>query len=90
MSTVMLKPAEVNANALQLTPESVGPIDQIFRLQANMRRGTGSNLHGTWTSYASIDHARNAAREVLRDDRVARVTVVTDTVPPRFVEWIDR
>jgi hypothetical protein len=61
-----------------------------FRLQANMRRGTGSSLRGTWSSYDSINAAREAAREMLRDDRVARVTVVTDTLPPRFVEWVNR
>jgi hypothetical protein len=55
-----------------------------------MRRGTGSSLHGTWSRYASIDDARLVAREMLRDDRVTHVTVVTDTVPPRFVEWVNR
>jgi hypothetical protein len=55
-----------------------------------MRRGTGSSLHGTWPRYASIDDARLVAREMLRDDRVTHVTVVTDTVPPRFVEWVNR
>ena len=64
--------------------------EQIFRLHANIRRGTGSSLHGTWSSFASVEDARQAAREMLRDDRVARVTVVTDTVPPRFVEWVNR
>jgi hypothetical protein len=55
-----------------------------------MRRGTASSLRGGWSSYGSIDEARVAAREMLSDDRVARVTVVTDTVPPRFVEWVNR
>ena len=61
-----------------------------FRLQANMRRGTGSSLHGTWSSYASVEDARLVAREMLRDDRVTHVTVVTATVPPPFVEWVNR
>ncbi len=71
-------------------PQSAASADAAFRLQANMRRGTGSSLRGTWSSYASLDNAREAAHEMLRDDRVARVTVVTDTLPQRFVEWVNR
>ena len=62
----------------------------MFRIQATMRRGTGSSLRGSWSNYGAIDDARQAAHEMLRDDRVARVTIVSDTVPPRFVEWVNR
>ncbi len=96
--------AEVNAVSHELALESTptdrpalerrspepDPPDEAFRLQANMRRGTGSGLSGTWSSYASIAYARQAAREMLRDDRVARVTVMTDTIPPQFVDWVNR
>jgi hypothetical protein len=82
--------AQITENAIAPASQTVGPTNETFRLQANMRRGTGASLHGTWSSYASIDDARKAAREMLRDDRVARVTVVVDSVPPRFVEWADR
>ena len=61
-----------------------------YRLQANMRRGTGSSLAGTWSPYLTIEAAREAAGEMLRDDRVVRVTVVEDVLPPRFVEWVNR
>jgi hypothetical protein len=61
-----------------------------FRLQANMRRGTGSAVRVTWQTYSTVQDARKAAREAFSDDRVVRMTVVTDTVPPRFVEWIGR
>ena len=61
-----------------------------YRLQANVRRGNGSNLSGAWLRYEALDDAREAARELLRDERVVRVTIVTDTVPPRFVEWVNR
>lgn len=40
-----------------------------YRLQANMRRGTGSSLAGTWSPYLTIEAAREAALEMLRDDR---------------------
>jgi hypothetical protein len=63
---------------------------QAYRLQAHVRRGTGSGLRGTWSNYATIEDARQAARELLREERVLRATVVTDTVPPRFVEWVNR
>jgi hypothetical protein len=61
-----------------------------FRLQANMRRGTGSSVIATWRPYLTIENARQAAREALKDDRVLRITVVSDTVPRRFVEWVNR
>jgi hypothetical protein len=89
LSTV-LAPTALSETAIESPQPSATFGDKSFRLQANMRRGTGSSLHGTWSSYASVDDARQAALEMLRDDRVVRVTVVTDTVPPRFVEWVNR
>ena len=61
-----------------------------YRLQATVRRGTGSSLPDTWSPYVAIEEAREAAREMLRDERVVRVTVVEDTLPPQFVEWVNR
>jgi hypothetical protein len=90
MTALVLAPASHIDTAIELSPETTTSGDVAFRLQANMRRGTGSSLHGTWSSYASVDDARLVAREMLRDDRVTHVTVVTDTVPPRFVEWVNR
>ena len=72
------------------SPQDAGDPHPGYRLQGNMRRGTASSLVGTWPSYLTIDEAREAAREMLRDDRVLRVTVVEDTLPPRFVEWVNR
>jgi hypothetical protein len=63
---------------------------QAFRLQVHVRRGTGSNLPGAWSPYLTLDDARDAAREMLRSERVLRVTIVANTVPPRFVEWVNR
>jgi hypothetical protein len=61
-----------------------------YRLQGNMRRGTASSLSGTWSPYATLEQAREAAREMLKDDRVLRITIVEDALPPRFVEWVNR
>jgi hypothetical protein len=70
-------------------PERTVP-QTAFRLQVNVRRGNGSNLPGASSRYLTLDDAREAARELLRDERVLRVTVVADTVPPRFREWVNR
>jgi hypothetical protein len=71
-------------------PERTGNRHQGFRLQANVRRGTGSNLPGVGSRHLTLDDVREAARQLLRDERVVQVTVVSDTVPPRFVEWVNR
>jgi hypothetical protein len=71
-------------------PERTGNRHQAFRLQANVRRGSGSNLPGAGSRHLTLADAREAARQMLRDERVLQVTVVADTVPPRFVEWVNR
>ena len=75
---------------IMMVPERTGNRHQAFRLQANVRRGNGSNLPGVGSRYLTLDDARDAAHQMLRDERVLQVTVVTDTVPPRFVEWVNR
>ena len=76
--------------ATKATPERTITYQQGFRLQANVRRGSGSSLPSAGSRYLSLDDAREAARQLLRDERVVQVTVVADTVPPRFVEWVNR
>ena len=75
-------------SAIAAEPERTGNGQQRFRLQANVRRGNGSNLPGAGSKYLGLDDAREAARQMLRDERIVQVTVVADTVPPRFVEWV--
>ena len=74
----------------QPSPQESGDRQSGYRLQGNMRRGTASSLAGTWSPYVTLEEAREAAREMLRDDRVLRVTIVEDALPPRFVEWVNR
>ena len=62
----------------------------LFRLRAIMRQGTAASLPAVWERYATIDAARAAVRGMYSDDRVLRVLIVTDDVPPRFVEWVER
>ena len=71
-------------------PEPIPNPHTAFRLQVNVRRGNGSTLPGASSRYLALDDARETARELLRDERVLRVTVVADTLPPRFVEWVNR
>ena len=61
-----------------------------FRLRAIMRQGTAASLPAVWERYATIDAARAAVRGMYSDGRVLRVLIVTDDVPPRFVEWVER
>ena len=61
-----------------------------FRLRAIMRQGTAAGLPAVWERYATIDAARASVRGMYSNDRVLRVLIVTDEVPPRFVEWVER
>ena len=61
-----------------------------FRLRAIMRQGTAASLPAVWERYATIDDARTTVRGMYANDRVLRVLIVTDEVPPRFVEWVER
>jgi hypothetical protein len=62
----------------------------MFRLIPTMRRGSSSGMAQAWARYAVIETARTGAAELLRDDRILRVMVVRNEVPPAFVEWLER
>lgn len=62
----------------------------MFRLIVNMRRGSASGMLQAWTRYAAVDDARLAAQELLRDDRVLRVMIAQNSIPPSYVEWVER
>jgi hypothetical protein len=55
-----------------------------------MRQGTASSIPETWTRFATLDEARTGVKAMYHDDRVMRVVIVTDEVPPRFIEWVER
>jgi hypothetical protein len=75
--------------AVRGTPATSEP-QPAFRLQPIMRQGTASSIPETWIRFASLEDARRATKQMYQDDRVLRVLVVTNDVPPRFVEWVDR
>ena len=62
----------------------------MFRLITTMRRGSASGMPQAWVRYGAVEAARAGAAELLRDDRVLRVMVVKNEVPPSFVEWLER
>lgn len=61
----------------------------MFRLVTSVKRGTACGLPGSWQPYLTIEQARTAADALLRQERVTRVMIVTDTLPMSFVEWRD-
>ena len=62
----------------------------MFRLVATMRRGTATNLAAAWARYPTVEAARIGTETLLRDDRILRVVIVRNEVPPAFVEWAER
>lgn len=62
----------------------------MFRLIVSVRRGSASNLSGTWEQYSTTELARAAGAQLMRLERVGRIAIVTAEVPPRFVEWLER
>ncbi len=59
-------------------------------LVSQQRRSATSNLAAASTTYATIEAARLAGAALLRHERVQRVVIARDEVPPAFVEWIER
>jgi hypothetical protein len=62
----------------------------MFKLIATMRRGTATQLAAAWARYPTVDAARLGGATLLRDDRILRVAVVRNEIPPAFVEWAER
>jgi hypothetical protein len=75
--------------ATEVPPQLAAPTP-IFRLRPIMRQGTASSIAETWTRFATLAEARQAVKQMYQDDRVLRAFIVTDDVPPRFVEWVER
>jgi hypothetical protein len=61
-----------------------------FRLRPIMRQGTASSIPEEWDRLPTLEKARQVAKLMYHDDRVLRVLIVTDDVPPRFMEWVER
>jgi hypothetical protein len=62
----------------------------MFKLITTMRRGTATNVGAAWALYPTMEAARIGTAALLRDDRIVRVMIVRDEIPPAFVEWTER
>ena len=62
----------------------------MFRLITTMRRGSVTNLPTAMARYATVEAARAGTTTLLRDDRIVRVMIVRNEIPPAFVEWLER
>ncbi len=62
----------------------------MFKLIPTMRRGSSSGMAEAWARYPSVAAARLGTATLLRDDRILRVMIVRNEVPPAFVEWAER
>jgi hypothetical protein len=62
----------------------------MFKLIATMRRGTSTDLAAAYARYPTIDAARVGTTVLLRDERILRVMIVRNEIPPAFVEWVER
>ena len=62
----------------------------MFKLISTMRRGTSTGLAAAWAVYPTLEAARVGAASLLHDDRILRVMIVRNEVPPAFVEWAER
>ena len=62
----------------------------MFKLITTMRRGSSSGPAASWARYATIEAARLGTSTLLRDDRILRVMIVRNEIPPAFVEWAER
>lgn len=65
-------------------------VQAMFKLITTMRRGTATGLAAAWARYPTVEAARIGTATLLRDDRILRVTIVRNEVPPAFVEWAER
>ena len=58
----------------------------MFKLIPTMRRGSSTGLAAAWARYPTLEAARLGTVTLLRDDRILRVSIVRNEVPPAFVE----
>jgi hypothetical protein len=52
-----------------------------------MRRGSATGIAEVWARCPTVAAARLGIATLLRDDRILRVMIVRNEVPPAFVEW---
>jgi hypothetical protein len=63
---------------------------KMFKLITTMRWGSSTRLGKAWPGCPTIAAARPGTAALLRDDRILRVMIVRDEIPPAYVEWAER
>jgi hypothetical protein len=67
-----------------------GAVYAMFKLIPTMRRGSATGIAEVWARYPTIAAARLGTLALFRDDRILRVMIVRNEIPPAFVEWVER
>ncbi len=62
----------------------------MFKLIATMRRRTVSGVLAGRAHYPTPETARVGVAVLLHNERILRVMMVRNEVPPSFVEWQER
>jgi hypothetical protein len=62
----------------------------MFKLIATMKRGSAAGLAAAWARYPTVEAARLGTTTLLADERILRVMIVRNEIPPAFVEWAER
>jgi hypothetical protein len=62
----------------------------MYKLITTMKRGSATGLAAAWARYPTMDAARVGTATLLRDDRILRVMIVRNEIPPAFVECAER
>jgi hypothetical protein len=85
-----MSPATLVLEEIPRAAESPALRQRMFRVRPIMRQGTAASLPETWERYGTLGEARAAIKHAYHDDRVLRMFIVSDEIPPRFVEWVER
>ena len=64
-------------------------VHAMFKVIPTMRRGYATGIAEAWRD-PTVAAARLGIATLLRDDRILRVMIVRNEIPPAFVEWVDR
>ena len=59
----------------------------MFKLISTMKRGSSTGIPAAFARYSTIEAARAASVTLARDDRILRIMIVRNEIPPVFVEW---
>jgi hypothetical protein len=84
----MCNPGQRGLSRLEDT--AIGGFQRMFKLITTMKRGSATDLAAAWARYPTIEAARLGTVTLLRDDRILRVMIVRNEIPPAFIEWAER